>query len=239
MPRAATPPATRFRPSLSGILITLAGCVFLCGLGTWQVARFHEKQALWDGFATGTDRLVDLPRASTPPPRYSHVKVAGRYLTDRQFLLDNMTHDGEAGYRVLTPLEAGHGETVLVDRGWVPHRASGRMPELAVTTDAVELTGRTDDLPRRGVDLKDNPAANWPRLMSYPRMDALERALGRTLYPQIVLLDPDAPGGYVRDWQPPGLPPAQHLGYAITWYTCALTLLGLFVYRSRRPASER
>ena len=36
----------------------------------------------------------------------------------------------------------------------------------------------------------------------------MERALGRPLYPQIVLLDAAEPGGFVRDWQPPGLPPA-------------------------------
>ena len=232
---ANTPAVRRFRPSLSGTLIAAAGCLALCGLGTWQLARYHEKAALWDAFAAGTDTMIDLPRASVPPTRYSHARVRGRFLTERQFLLDSMTHEGESGYRVLTPLERERGETVLVDRGWIPRRSSGKMPDLSITTDTVELTGRMDLLPSRGVDLPDHPAQEWPRLLNFPTMDVLERALGRPLYPQILLLDAEAPGGFVRDWSPPGLPPARHLGYAITWYACALTLAFLFVHRSRRP----
>ena len=234
--RAAAPVVRRFRPTLTGTLAAVAGLALLCGLGTWQLSRFHEKTALWESFANGTDRLVDLPRASTPPARYAHVRVSGRYLAERQILLDNMAHEGESGYRVLTPLERVGADTVLIDRGWVPRRSSGRLPDLAPPADTVTLLGRTDYLPGRGVDLTDHPGAEWPKLMSYPKIDAVERALGRPLYPQIVLLDAAEPGGFVRDWQPPGLPPAQHLGYAITWFTCAAVFLALCIRVARRPA---
>lgn len=231
----------RLRTRLAGAALVLAGCVALCGLGAWQWSRYLEKQALWDGFARGTDVLIDLPRAAHPPARYAHVRLTGRYLTERQFLLDSMTHAGESGYRVLTPLERPTGDTVLVDRGWVPRRSTGRTPDLAATTDEVAVTGRADLLPSRGINLADRPAPDWPRLVNYPRMEVLEQALGRPLYPQIVLLDPEVPGGYVRDRQPPGLPPAQHLGYAITWFGCALTLAVLYLRAQRRApaAGER
>ncbi len=239
MPSRPIPAATRrFRPSLSGTLIAGTGVVILCGLGTWQVSRYHQMQALWDGYAAGSDQTIDLPRASTPPSRYVHARIKGRYLSERQFLLDSMPHEGEMGYRVLTPLEREHGETVLVDRGWVPRRSSGHTPDLTVTTDTVELTGRMDLPPGRGVDLKDTPSKDWPRLMNYPKMDDLERALGRPLYPQILLLDPTLPNGFVRDWQPPGFAPSRYLGYAITWFACALTLVGLYIQRSRRPVAR-
>ena len=234
MPGVA-PVARRFRPTLAGTLAALAGFAFLCGLGSWQLARFHQNQALWESFAKGTDQLIDLPRASTPPGRYAHVRLSGRYLAERQILLDNMTHEGESGYRVLTPLERVGADTVLVDRGWVPRRSSGRLPDLAPPADTVTVTGRADFLPGRGVDLADHPGAEWPKLMSYPKIDAVERVLGRPLYPQIVLLDAAEPAGFVRDWQPPGLPPAQHLGYAITWFTCAPVFLFLCILVARRP----
>ena len=230
-----SPQLTRqFRPSLSGSLITLIGLVFLCSLGFWQVSRFQQKQALWTAFARGSDALIALPRAATPPARYGHVQVSGRFLSERQFLLDSMTHGSESGYRVLVPLETDLGPTVLVDRGWVPRRSTGKTPDLTLTTEVVHLTGRMDLLPSRGINLPDTVSHDWPRLMNDPRMDALERALGRPLYPQILLLDPHAPDGFIRDWHAPGLPPEQHLGYAVTWFTCALTLLGLYIYRSRR-----
>lgn len=225
----------RFRPTVSGVVACVAGLALLCGLGIWQVMRYHERQAQWEAFARGTDRLIELPRASTPPERYSHVRVRGRYLAERQVLLDNMAHDGESGYRVLTPLERVGAETVLVDRGWVPRRSSGRLPDLTPPPDEVTVLGRADRLPGRGVNLTDHPGPEWPKLMSYPTIDAVERVLGRPLYPEIVLLDPAEPGGFVRDWQPPGLPPAQHLGYAITWFSCAVVLLALSIRAAMRP----
>lgn len=237
MPAQAAAGPHRFRPSVAGTLIAAAGIAALCGLGTWQVGRFHEKQALFASYAATSATAVPLPRAAVPLERYTRVEVRGRYLTDKQFLLDSMVHEGEAGYRVLTPLERVGAETVLVDRGWVPRRASGRLPALTATTDEVSVTGRTDELPSRGVDLKDESGKDWPRIVNYPHIDALERALGRPLYPRIVLLDPAQPEGYVRDWQPPGLPPAQHLGYAVTWYSCAAVLAWLYVRRSRRPVA--
>jgi hypothetical protein len=42
---------------------------------------------------------------------------------------------------------------------------------------------------------------------------------------RIVLLDPGAADGYVRDWQPPGVPPARHWAYAIQWWLFAVTLV--------------
>ncbi len=46
-----------------------------------------------------------------------------------QFLLDNMTHAGRAGYEVLTPLLLDDGRVLLVNRGWLP-LPDGRRDEL-------------------------------------------------------------------------------------------------------------
>lgn len=235
MPPTPTDAGRRFRPSLAGTVIAATGVVLLCSLGTWQVAQFHRKQALFASYASTKAQAVPLPRASVALERYTRVELRGRYLGARQFLLDSMVREGESGYRVLTPLERVGAETVLVDRGWIPRRASGQLPDLGVPEEDVVVTGRTDDLPGRGVDLPDTPGKDWPRIVNYPHIDALERALQRPLYPRIVLLDANVAGGFVRDWRPPGLPPARHLGYAITWFGCALTLVVLYVQRSMRP----
>src|SRR5579872_7462187 len=95
----------RFAPGLVPTLLVLPLLLGLVWLGDWQLDRAAEKQALWDAFARGSDAAIALPKPATPPRRYSHVEVAGRYLSARQFLLDNMVHDGAPGYRVLTPLE--------------------------------------------------------------------------------------------------------------------------------------
>src|SRR5215468_10539370 len=101
-------------------LLVLAACVWL---GCWQINRGREKRELLDAFARGTKTTIDLAgRDIDDMPRYQHVRVTGHYLPEHQVLIDNMpSASGEAGYRVLTPLERadGHG-VVLVDRGWVP-----------------------------------------------------------------------------------------------------------------------
>jgi surfeit locus 1 family protein len=49
------------------------------------------------------------------------------------------------------------------------------------------------------------------------------------------LLDPQAPLGFVRDWQAPGLPPLRHFSYALQWWSFALLALIIWALLSRRP----
>jgi len=65
-------------------------------------------------------------------------------------------------------------------------------------------------------------------------MAQLAAALGRPLSSRILLLDPAAPFGYVRAWQPPGLPPLRHFSYAVQWWSFALATLVLWAVLSRR-----
>jgi surfeit locus 1 family protein len=221
-----------FAPGLVPTLAMLPLLALLLWLGTWQYHRAGEKRALWQSFERGADRTLPLPAAGAPlPERYSHVRVEGTYLPERQVLLDNMTHAERAGYRVLTPLSRTDGTVVLVDRGWVPlGRTRQDLPDVAVGTELRVVTGRVDNLPRAGIELADAPdGSGWPRVLSFPRMAQVERVLGRPLYSQVVLLDPSLPDGYERDWQPPGLPPERHLGYSVQWYALATTLLVLWV----------
>jgi hypothetical protein len=69
-------------------------------------------------------------------------------------------------------------------------------------------TGRLDDLPVAGIALghvPPAPGAPWPKLTSFPTMADLSAALGQPLQSRQLLLNPDQPLGYVRDWHPTGL----------------------------------
>ncbi|MBS0376202.1 MAG: SURF1 family protein [Proteobacteria bacterium] len=225
----------RFAPRLVPTVAMLALGALCVALGQWQLGRAAEKRALAAEFARGDAAPVALP----PVPdgaRYARVAVSGRYLAARQFLLDNMTHEGQAGYRVLTPLESDGGTLVLVDRGWLPVGANrALLPPVAVGEAPRRVTGRLDRLPRAGIELAATAERGWPRRVSYPRLAELEAALGRPLYPAIVLLDPTAADGYVRDWQPPAPGPERHLGYALQWFAFAATLVACWFVVSLRP----
>jgi cytochrome oxidase assembly protein ShyY1 len=170
--------------------------------------------------------------------------MTGRYDGARQFLLDNRTHAGSAGYEVLAPLALDDGRVLLVDRGWVPFTGSrARLPDVRLRADApLTVTGRLDNLPVAGLALGRMPPAEgdpWPKVTSYPSMDQLSAAYGHTLESRIVLLDPDASFGYVRDWQPPGLPPIRHFSYAVQWWGFAATIIVIWLVLSAPKVATR
>ena len=99
-------------------LLTAAALLVFIVLGRWQWERGVLKDALALQFAQGGDLVTDLgPQGTRDLPRYTQVRVRGEWVADRQFLLDNRTRDGRAGYEVLTPLQLEDGREVLVNRG--------------------------------------------------------------------------------------------------------------------------
>jgi surfeit locus 1 family protein len=198
------------------------------------------RQAEWSHFARGADKAVALNSNGVDQvPRFQRVSVVGRYDAEHQFLLDNRTYDGRAGYEVLTPLNRPDGRIVLVDRGWVSF--TGRRDTLPKATlephGSVIVTGRTDDLPSAGLAAgRAAPAqeGGWPKVTSYPTMVELSATLGRPLEPRIVLLDAQEPDGYVRDWHPPGMQPLRHWSYAIQWWCFAVVVVVFWTVIGRR-----
>lgn len=228
--------ARPFVTVVTGVLL-----IAFLGLGFWQLERMREKQALFDAFAAGTLETHELTEVSPgPASRYRHVVATGRYDAAHQVLLDNMTHAGSAGYRVLTPFDYD-GRTILVDRGWMPLGATREtLPDVTVNEEVRRVAGRLAELPAAGIELPaDEASAAWPRVLSFPRQSELSAALERPIDPQIILLDPDQPDGYLREWRPSTFPPERHLGYAITWFALAATLVTLFVVTNLRRVPEQ
>lgn len=222
-------------------LLALVLCALCVRLGWWQWHRWTASDAAWRRFARGADAVQPLgARALTDVPLFQRVSVSGRLDGQHQFLLDNLSYRGRPGYEVLTPLTLSSGGVLLVDRGWVPFTgARARLPDVQLTEEAsVTLSGRAADLPSAGLSsgrAAPNPAAPWPKVTSFPRMEELARALGVPLTERILLLDPGAPQGYVRDWQPPGMAPLRHLAYAIQWWCfAALVVIVWVLVRVRR-----
>jgi surfeit locus 1 family protein len=209
----------------------------LVALGLWQLQRADEKRRIAADFEAGA-APVDVHdtgalRALGELPRFQAVRLSGRYVPERQFLLDNMTDGGAAGYRVLTPFHAeGSDVWIIVDRGWVAKSHDGRLPDVAVDDGVRSIEGRTSRLPRPGLELAGKSAieGSWPRIVQFPRLSDLETILDRSLAGAVVLLDPAAEHGFLRRWQPIDFGPERHLGYAVQWFALATTLLIIFIY---------
>lgn len=222
-------------------LVIVVLCVFIA-LGRWQWSRGVAKDALAAEFERGGAAVVALVSQGTRDlPRYAQVDLRGEWDAARQFLLDNRTRDGRAGYEVLTPLRLPDGRRVLVNRGWLPSDGRrDRLPDVVsgLPRGTVTVRGRLDELPTAGLASgRAAPAQSgpWPRVTSFPLPAQLAAALadgGTTadarLEPRVVLMDATEPSGYRRDWRPFARGPEQNYSYALQWWSFGVLLLVLY-----------
>jgi surfeit locus 1 family protein len=216
--------------------LTLFAALF-GSLGRWQLRRADENRALAEQFAAGGSAtpLGDPPAMLTDSNRFHRIEVRGTFVAAPQFLLDNMLHDGTAGYHVLTALRVeGSTRRLLVNRGWVGGGSDRRtLPDVSASTEPRTITGRIERLPQPGMRLGEPvtpaPTTENVAVVEYPTMAELAARLGQPLFDYQLLLDPAEPGGYARDWQAPGIGPERNLVYAGQWLLLAVGALGAAV----------
>lgn len=201
----------------------------LAGLGWWQIERRAWKHALIERVeqrvhappvpAPGPD---DWPHIAAASHEYRRVRLAGRFEHDRETLVQAVTVHG-AGFWVLTPLRMADGNTVLVNRGFVPPprreratRATHEPQGTAVVTGLLRLSE-----PGGGFLRANDPASG-----RWTSRDVAAIAAARGLGPvapyfvDAEAADGDDPAGPVA-----GLTVIHfsdpHLGYALTWFALA------------------
>jgi surfeit locus 1 family protein len=226
------------RSVISAAVATLLGAALLCGLGVWQLQRLAWKEGL---IAEVTER-VHAPPVDAPEPsawaalraadyEYRHVRLHGAYDYSHQALVFRSLGDpharlGGPGFLVMTPLKLPSGESVIVNRGFVPEELEADASNGPKgVTDVTGLMRSTED--RTWFTPADNPAkGEW-----FTRdIEKLALAMG---------LGPHAPFSIDADAgaDPASLPeggetvlafPNNHLSYAFTWFGMALALVGVF-----------
>jgi surfeit locus 1 family protein len=221
-----------FKPSLWPTLGTLIFLPLCISLGIWQWHRAEYKEHLLDHYSTQSGRPpLTLEQALKDPEgfRYFAISVQGHYLTQTQFLQENQFYQHQIGYYVLTPFLTNSNKIILVNRGWVPKE---KLKEpLSLSAKPQTVSGRVSVAPRRSFHLGENlkNGTTWPRQFQVIKIDELSTALGKNIEPLIVLLNPQAPDGFARDWQPQGLSPEKHRGYALQWFAFASLIVILFL----------
>lgn len=224
-PAAAGGGGGRRRRLLAPALAALPVFAVLCALGTWQVSRLHWKN----------DVLARIAAAEAAPPRplgaeaepFAKVVAEGRFDHAREALLGVEVRGATLGAHLLTPLLRPGRPPLLVDRGWVPLERSAPLDrpegEVAVAgyvraTDRRDWLSPADDAPGRRFYVFD-PAAIGAALglpaepAPFGLVALAAPGAGRTF--------PEAARGIPRPNNP-------HLGYAITWYGLAASLVAVF-----------
>ena len=235
----------RFRPTLWASLATAVGLAILIALGSWQIQRKGEKEAL----IALLEARMEAP--ATPLPRnldplsdvvFLRVRTEGFFLHDKEVRLANRLFEKQMGFHVITPLRLMDGRTLLVDRGWVPvdtqRSAPGvsDWPEGNLTIEGILRQGgfggpsflQPENSPAEGLYL-------WPDLETMVAAGRLERPI-TTLY--LVQVGDASSGTYPIARGLAVDLPNDHLQYALTWFALAAALLVIYVLYHYRPESE-
>lgn len=233
-----------FRPGRWPTLITIVVFGVLSSLGFWQLDRAEQKRALLSGYHSGSnDTVLELGvnTGSLDGLQYQFAVAEGHYDAGHQFLLDNRTYKGVAGYQVLTPIIfSGARKGVLVNRGWIPIGGSReQLPELPLDGEARQVLGRIKLPSTKGFRLgNEEPREGWPYRIQRVDIDSLSRELGYPLLPMVLLLNDDQADGFVREWNPLTFGPERNVGYAVQWFGLAMALLVIYIFVNLKKAGE-
>jgi surfeit locus 1 family protein len=237
-----------FRPTFWPTVFTVPAILVMIGLSVWQVQRLHWKEDLIaERVARTTADPVALPPpgADLAPFEFRRVAVTGSFDHAHEFYLAARSQNGNIGYWIVTPLKTdpngpSGGETVLIERGWVPENM--KLPETRAAgqvSGTVTLNGILRLPQQKTFFQPDNePAKNVWFYLSPAEMAQAAGIPARTdLY-----LDADLtpnPGGFPIGGQARINLPNDHLQYAITWALLALSLAVVYVIFHLKLERER
>ena len=218
---------------LFGLAIT--GVVILVLLGNWQMARKAWKADLIQRIETrlalpAVPFEMALREFQAPALEYRPVLLEGRFLhnEERHYFLPL---GSQVGWHVLTPFELKSGGVVFVDRGFVPERFKEQKTRLnGVPQGRVILEGIVRLFETKGSFTPDNQISRnqWYWRDGAGLYQSLPDFKGDR-FP--VMVDARASAQFGA-WPKAGVTRVKfqdkHLGYALTWYGLALTLVGVF-----------
>ena len=232
-----------------GIVVLLAALLSVAltaRLGTWQLDRAAQKQAMRRAIderstlpALGSAALA-LDATAAAAQHHRAVRLQGRWLAERTVYLENRPMNGRVGFIVITPLalEEGAG-TLVVQRGWIARDAlqRTRLPDVATPAGVVNVLGSIAAPPSRLFEFS-GPAETGPIRQN---LDLVEYALetGLVLRPMSVLQADESGNrgdGLLRQWPRPAIEIHKHYGYAAQWFALAALIAGLYAwFRLIRP----
>lgn len=208
----------RFQPLPVMSLLTLIALAVLVFLGRWQWERYDEKTA-----------LADEPVAEMTIASYQPIEGAIQFV-------HGFRHDTrEQGWRVFAPVQ--YGETIVfVDADFIaqvtpPNPREVRVP--ALLRLGAPITGASiRPEPPAPLTLSPRPLQRLWFAIDLPAMGrngGLENVAD--YYVAGAYMGADGRAGANPFARAPGadaLPPARHLGYALTWYGLAAVLLVIY-----------
>lgn len=222
----------RFEPKLWAIVVAIIFLIVFIELGKWQLSRADEKSARFEQLEQfAKEPAVTLPGTLVKLEafQYREVEVQGEYLSDHTIYLDNKTHQGRAGYHIITPFKISNSSLhVAINRGWI---ATGDdrsiLPQVREVKGELVVSGTVMSPEIRTWQLSDRVTTGqvWGNF----DLQRYQETTGLKMQPIMVLQKSKIEDGLIRDWDKPESGAAKNLGYAVQWFLLAATVIIIFL----------
>ncbi len=238
-----------FRPKwLLFHAVVVAGIMAMMFAGFWQLDRLSERKAFNERVIERSQTepsslrsvLSSIEDGSLTPDdaEWLPVVVDGTYLPD-QVLNFNKSQGGRAGDNVLTAAVTNDGDTVIVNRGFIPLGID--VPAAPAT--AIQGRGyvRLSEVRERGgvTDADDGEQLTEIRRVDLARLARQFPGDVAPVYVQLIASDPPIAVGDPEPVVLPELSNGPHLSYAIQWFTFSLAVAVGWVLAVRRSLKTR
>ncbi|MBS3849365.1 SURF1 family protein [Devosia sp. J2-20] len=245
-------PQRRLGPLMTGtfVVLMLALAVVCTWLGTWQLQRLAEKEALivavderLDAAPIAAPNAAQWPGLDLAELNFRPVSLTGAFRYNQTVTVFTSLANARGaasgpGYWVVTPFVLAEGGTVFVNRGFVPEA----LQEAAVSDSESDITQVTiTGLLRPGETAGFmTPAPDTSNRVEWVRdpvrlAEMVDPALA-PFAPYYVDLPAGAPNELPQGGETVIEFPNNHLGYAYTWFgfaIVAVVMLGFWLARQR------
>jgi surfeit locus 1 family protein len=206
----------RFRPLPLMTVLMLSAFAVLLVLGRWQWERYELKI-----------NLAHTPVAEMTLENYEPIEDGLQFVSG--------VRDGEPGWRVFAPVRSGD-TVVFVDADFIPGVETPDWREVRFPAALRTIA------PVSGASIRPEPPGAFAfaprplqRIWFSPDLAAMGRTIGVENVADFFLAAPyvgvdgrSTPNPFAHAPGVDPLPPARHLGYALTWWGLAAVLLGVY-----------
>ena len=205
-------------PSILGLF----GLIILLALGIWQVQRLAWKNALIEKISISVSRspITIVPDKIDSGSQYLAVRANGEFLTEELHVLHSLKPYGP-GFKLIKPFKLTNNEIILVDLGFIEekNKSQERIIINSTITGNIFFPNETDFF---------TPEPNFDRNIWFSRnLKAIANYL--ETIPILLVLSTSVDEAVIATPLKSNLT-NNHLQYAITWFSMAVTWVFMTFY---------
>ena len=239
----------KFRPFFWPTLFTITSLLILISLGTWQVYRLIWKNSLISNYLYKFNNEIikyDKNFSFNNEFEYRRINIEGRFINEKEILIIGKTFEGNAGFHLITPFITKEEKLLLINRGWISEKLKLRSSRaFSLIEEDIVIDGIIRRPQKKAYFVPENdPIGNfWFTI----KPNQIEKALKLESFDLEKKFYVDALRNKGKLTLPIGVSGSpsfrnQHLTYAFTWYSLAITLIIVYLafhFKEKRLTFKR